>query len=146
MTLDKRYDEELLKYYLWAIWYPTFFGYFSALVILRAIPKALFRNRKKFAKVFLSLNLSDFYNKLFTLRDVITTIHTFIITLVIAISGLILMYFWGGYNYKRYAHLRRRKFPKDVTKGEIERYFNLPSSTIEKMQNDKIIILEKTIV
>ena len=98
------------------------------------------------SKVFLSLNLSDFYNKLFTLSDVITTIHTFIITLVIASSGLILMYFWGRYNYKRYAYLRRRKFPKDVTKYEIERYFNLPSSTIEKMQNDKIIILEKTIV
>ncbi|MDR3593269.1 poly-beta-1,6-N-acetyl-D-glucosamine synthase [Clostridium sp.] len=49
MALDKRYDEELLKYYLWAIWYPTFFWYFSALVILRAIPKALFKNRKKFA-------------------------------------------------------------------------------------------------
>jgi poly-beta-1,6-N-acetyl-D-glucosamine biosynthesis protein PgaD len=98
------------------------------------------------SKVFLSLNSSNFYNKLFTLSDVITTIHTFIITLVIASIGLILMYFWGRYNYKRYSHLRRRKFPKNVTKNEVERYFNLPSSTIEKMQNDKIIILEKTIV
>lgn len=98
------------------------------------------------SKVFLSLNSSNFYNNLFTLSDIITTIHTFVITLVIASSCLILMYFWGRYNYKRYAHLRRRKFPKDVTKSEVERYFNLPSSTIEKMQNHKIIILEKTIV
>lgn len=96
--------------------------------------------------VFWSLNLSNFYNNIITLNDIITTIHTFIITIVIAGSDFILMYFWGRYNYKRYSHLRRRKFPKDVTKDEVERYFNLPSSTIEKMQNDKIIILEKTIV
>ena len=93
------------------------------------------------SKVFLSLNLSDFYNKLFTLSDVITTIHAFIITLVIACGGIILMYFWGRYNYKRYAHLRRRNFPKDVTKEEVKNYFNLPSSSIEKMQNDKVIFL-----
>lgn len=50
MTLDKKYDEKLLKYYLWAIWYPTFYWYFNAIVILRAIPKALFRDKnKKFA-------------------------------------------------------------------------------------------------
>lgn len=47
MTLDKKYDEKLLKYYLWAIWYPTFYWYFNAIVILRAIPKALFRDKKK---------------------------------------------------------------------------------------------------
>ena len=93
-----------------------------------------------------SFNLSNFYNKLFTSSNVSTTIQTFIITIVITIGSFILMYLWGKYNYKRYAHLRRRKFPKTVTNDEIERYFNLPSSTIEKMQNDKIIILEKTIV
>lgn len=50
MTLDKKYDEKLLKYYLWAIWYPTFYWYFNAIVILRAIPKALFKDKnKKFA-------------------------------------------------------------------------------------------------
>ena len=96
--------------------------------------------------VFWLFNLSNFYNKLFTSSDVSTTIHTFIITIFIASGSFILMYFWGKYNYKRYAHLRRRKFPKTVTNDEIERYFNLPSSTIEKMQYDKIIILEKTIV
>jgi len=96
--------------------------------------------------VFWSFNLPNFYNKLFTSSDISTTIHTFIITIFIASGSFILMYFWGKYNYKKYAHLRRRKFPKVVTNDEIESYFNLPSSTIEKMQNDKIIILEKTIV
>lgn len=96
--------------------------------------------------VLWSLNLPDFYNKLSSLDDVSALIHIFIITIVIAGSFFILMYFWGRYNYKRYAHLRRRKFPKDVTQEEIEIYFNLPSLLVKKMQNDKIIILENTIV
>jgi biofilm PGA synthesis N-glycosyltransferase PgaC len=50
MKIDSKYDENLLRYYLWAIWYPTFYWYFNALVIIRAIPRALFRDRgKKFA-------------------------------------------------------------------------------------------------
>ncbi|WP_459481238.1 poly-beta-1,6-N-acetyl-D-glucosamine biosynthesis protein PgaD [Clostridium saccharoperbutylacetonicum] len=96
--------------------------------------------------VLWSLNLSNFYSKLSSLGDIIAIIHIFIITIVIAGSCFILMYFWGRYNYKRYAHLRRRKFPKDVIQEEIEIYFNLPSVLVKKMQNDKIIILENTIV
>ncbi|MFP4698479.1 MAG: poly-beta-1,6-N-acetyl-D-glucosamine synthase [Eubacteriales bacterium] len=51
MVIDRRYDEQLLKYYLWAIWYPTFYWYFNAFVIIRALPRAItFRKRqKKFA-------------------------------------------------------------------------------------------------
>lgn len=49
MVLDRKYDEKLLRYYLWAIWYPTFYWYFNALVILAAIPKTIFRKRIKFA-------------------------------------------------------------------------------------------------
>lgn len=93
-----------------------------------------------------SFNLSKFSNKLFISNNINTTIHTFIFTILIAIWSFILMYFWGIYNYKRYAHLRRRNFPKTVTNDEIELYFNLPSSIVKKMQNDKITILEKSIV
>ncbi|WP_242860073.1 poly-beta-1,6-N-acetyl-D-glucosamine synthase [Desulfosporosinus sp. I2] len=49
MLLDKRYDEKLLRYYLWAIWYPTFYWYFNAIVIVYAIPKTIFSKRGKFA-------------------------------------------------------------------------------------------------
>lgn len=99
-----------------------------------------------FSIVIWLFNLSNFYNKLFTPSNINTTIRTFAITIAIAGGGFIVAYLWGKYNYKRYAHLRRRKFPKDVTNNEIELYFNLQSSLVEKMQNDKIIILEKTIV
>ncbi|GIM27882.1 hypothetical protein CPJCM30710_05480 [Clostridium polyendosporum] len=91
-------------------------------------------------------NLSNFYHKLFILDNIQTTIHILLITVAIAMCIFILIYFWGKYNYKRYAHLNRRKFSKNVNNDEIELYFGLPSSLVEKMQNDKIIILEKTIV
>ena len=45
MKLDQKYDEKLLKYYIWAIWYPTFYWYFNALIVIRAIPKALKSSR-----------------------------------------------------------------------------------------------------
>lgn len=47
MKLDKHYDEKLLKYYLWAVWYPTFYWYFNALVAIRAIPKAIKSSKNK---------------------------------------------------------------------------------------------------
>ena len=49
MKLDNKHDEKLLRYYIWAVWYPVFYWYFNALVILRAIPKAL-KNRNRNGK------------------------------------------------------------------------------------------------
>lgn len=91
-------------------------------------------------------NLSNFYYTLFVFNNIKTTIHTIIITVVIAIGVFVLMYFWGRYNYKRYAHLKRRKFPENVTNDKIATYFGLPLPLVEKMQNDKIIVIEETIV
>lgn len=92
-------------------------------------------------------NLSNFYGKLFILNNTqTTTIHILLSTVVIAICISILIYAWGKYNYKRYAHLNRRNFPQNVTNDEIEAYFGLTSSLVEKMQTDKVIIFEETIV
>lgn len=91
-------------------------------------------------------NLSNFYSKLLIFPNVKSTITTFIITAGISILAFIVMLLWGRYNYKKYAYLNRRKFPKDVTSQEIASYFDLQVEAIEKMQNDRIIDLEKTIV
>ena len=96
--------------------------------------------------VLFPLGINNFYTGLFIKKNTFTLINTLAITICIAACSFILIYFWGKYNYKKYAHLRRRKFPKNVTNHEIELYFNLPSSLVEKMQKDKIIILEKTII
>lgn len=45
IKLDSRYDEELLRDYRWAAWYPVFYWYINAIIILCAIPKTIFRKR-----------------------------------------------------------------------------------------------------
>jgi biofilm PGA synthesis N-glycosyltransferase PgaC len=50
MLLDKRYDKNLMKYYLWAIWYPIFYWYINAFIVIRALIKILFKKKDlKFA-------------------------------------------------------------------------------------------------
>jgi poly-beta-1,6-N-acetyl-D-glucosamine biosynthesis protein PgaD len=97
--------------------------------------------------VFLwAFNLSNFYNKLFLFANIDTTIRVFLLTITFSLLFFIIIYLWRKYNYKKFAHLHRRTLPSYVTSTEIEVYFNLPSSLVEKMQNDKIFVLEKTIV
>ncbi|WP_462410139.1 poly-beta-1,6-N-acetyl-D-glucosamine synthase [Neobacillus sp. Marseille-QA0830] len=47
MLIERKYDHNLLNYYLWAIWYPSFYWYFNALVVIRALPKAIFKSKSK---------------------------------------------------------------------------------------------------
>lgn len=91
-------------------------------------------------------NLSNFYKQLFILGSIYRTINTLLITIVISFLGFLIMYGWGRYNFKRYAHLKRRRFPDYITIEGLAKYFNLSLEVVETMQNDKIIILEKTIV
>ncbi len=45
MLLDHRYDQRLLRYYLWTIWYPFGFWMVNMFTIIAAIPKTLLRKR-----------------------------------------------------------------------------------------------------
>lgn len=45
MLLDRRYDQKLLRYYIWAIWYPFGFWLVNMFTIIVAIPKTLLRKR-----------------------------------------------------------------------------------------------------
>lgn len=91
-------------------------------------------------------SLSNFYTELFMIRNIEKTIRIILITVLISVILFIVMYIWGKYNFNKFAHLRRRKFPKDTTPNDLAEYFNLPIDEILKMQNDKKIELEKTIV
>ena len=91
-------------------------------------------------------NLSNFYKQLFILGSIYRTINTLLITIMISFLGFLIMYGWGRYNFKRYAHLNRRRFPDYITIEGLAKYFNLSLEVVESMQNDKITILEETIV
>lgn len=45
MLLDQRYDQKLLRYYVWTIWYPFGFWLVNMFTIIAAIPKTLLRKR-----------------------------------------------------------------------------------------------------
>ncbi len=45
MLLDHRYDQKLMRYYLWTIWYPFGFWMVNMFTIIAAIPKTLLRKR-----------------------------------------------------------------------------------------------------
>ncbi len=45
LLLDHQYERGLLKYFLWSIWYPSIYWYVNALVVIRAIPKAIIHMR-----------------------------------------------------------------------------------------------------
>lgn len=49
IALDSKYDKEMKKYYFWAAWYPVLYWYMNTLVVVRAIPKAIFRKKGTFA-------------------------------------------------------------------------------------------------
>lgn len=41
LMLDRSYEQGILKYFLWSIWYPSIYWYINALVVIRAFPKAV---------------------------------------------------------------------------------------------------------
>ncbi len=45
VMLDRHYGHQLLRYYLWVVWYPFGFWLINMLTIVVAIPKILFRGR-----------------------------------------------------------------------------------------------------
>ena len=45
LLMDRRYDHQLMRYYLWTIWYPFGFWIVNMLTIIVAIPKTLLRKR-----------------------------------------------------------------------------------------------------
>ena len=93
-----------------------------------------------------AFNLSNFYKKLIIVGSIKTTLYTLLITILISVFAFLILVGWGRYNYKRYAHLERRRFPDDVTLDDLVQYFNLPSEIIENMRNNKIIVLDRTII
>lgn len=43
MSLDRHYDQNLLRYYVWIVWYPLGFWVINMLTIIVALPKTIFR-------------------------------------------------------------------------------------------------------
>lgn len=66
----------------------------------------------------------------------------FIVLLVV----IVLLIFWKNYNRRRFGNLHRRKFRPPVDNKELADMFELDEQMVEKMQNDRYILLETNIV
>ncbi|MBE6837041.1 MAG: poly-beta-1,6-N-acetyl-D-glucosamine biosynthesis protein PgaD [Ruminococcus sp.] len=58
----------------------------------------------------------------------------------------VLLIVWKNYNYYRFGRLRRRKFRPAVNNDEICEMFELDKTFVEKMQNDRYVLLENNII
>jgi poly-beta-1,6-N-acetyl-D-glucosamine biosynthesis protein PgaD len=99
-----------------------------------------------FSIAVLKFKVPAFLSKIFPYGDPKKTLQTLLITIGIAILATLVLSLWGAYNYRKYAHLNRRTFPKDVTSSKIDGHFGLHPFVVLDMRNNKITVLEKTIV
>jgi poly-beta-1,6-N-acetyl-D-glucosamine biosynthesis protein PgaD len=99
-----------------------------------------------FSMAVLKFKVPAFLAKIFPYGDPKKILQTLLITIGIAILAALVLSLWGSYNYRKYAHLNRRTFPKDVTSSKIDGHFGLHPFQVLEMQSSKITVLEKTIV
>lgn len=57
-----------------------------------------------------------------------------------------LLIFWKNYNLRRFGKLHRRKFRPAVTNEELCQMFEMDMEMIEKMQNERVVVLEQNII
>ena len=80
-------------------------------------------------------------------REMVLMIQKYFYILFIAfLVFCVLLIFWKNYNLKKYGKLHRRKFRPGVTNEELAELFEIDMETVNKMQNERVIVLEKNIV
>ena len=77
---------------------------------------------------------------------VVKTQGLFLALFKISIIEILILFVWMQYNYIRFSQKNRRHFAAPVLSDELKDYFELDSSTIDIMQNQKIILLKKNII
>jgi len=84
---------------------------------------------------------------LFFTKEMITTVQWYFYILFIAFLIIVIfLIFWKNYNKQKYGKLHRRKFKPAVTNEELVELFELDQSVIEKMQNERVTVLEQNII
>ncbi len=80
-------------------------------------------------------------------REMVLEIQRYFYILFIAFLIIcVLLIFWKNYNIRKFGRLHRRKFRPSVTNEELAELFELDVKTIELLQCDKAVILERNII
>lgn len=84
---------------------------------------------------------------LFYTREMVLVIQEYFFVLLIAfLIAVILLIVWKNYNYHKFGKLHRRTFQPSVSNEELSEMFELDMQTIEQMQNERYVVLEKNII
>jgi poly-beta-1,6-N-acetyl-D-glucosamine biosynthesis protein PgaD len=68
------------------------------------------------------------------------------IVLLALLLGFAIFIIWKNYNKRRFGSLRRRTFRPPVSKEELVEKFALDNEIVDRLQNDRVIALEKNII
>lgn len=84
---------------------------------------------------------------LFFNKGMLNDLNKYYFVAFVALLVLVVFFiFWKNYNYYRFGRLRRRKFRPDVNNDEICEMFELEKEFVEKMQNERYVLLENNII
>lgn len=70
----------------------------------------------------------------------------FFILFIVMLIAIVLLIFWKNYNKRKYGRLHRRKFRPPVTNEELKELFQVDEEMIEKMQKERVVVLNTNIV
>ncbi len=80
-------------------------------------------------------------------REMIMEIRKyFYILFIAALIIAVLLIFWKNYNYRKFGKLHRRKFRPPVDDKELSDMFEIDIAMVNKMQNERYILLETNII
>lgn len=84
---------------------------------------------------------------LFYTREMVVVIQEYFFVLFIAfLVFVILLIFWKNYNYRKFGKLHRRTFQPAVSNEELCEMFELDMQTVETMQNERYVVLDRNII
>ena len=78
-----------------------------------------------------------FIENIFSWSHLEATVRVLLQLLVTAMASAVILLSWSEYNYRRYAHLNRRREPDPVTPDEVAAYFRLPVEYVYAARESK---------
>ncbi len=84
--------------------------------------------------------------KVYTRAMVLEVQHYFYILFIAFLIAALLLIGWKNYNKKRFGNLHRRRFKAPVSNQEIADMLRVDVELIEKMQNERVVVLPKNII
>lgn len=84
--------------------------------------------------------------KVYTRNMILEVQKYFYILFIAMLIVIVVMIVWKNYNKKKYGNLHRRRFKEPVSNEELAETFQIDMEMIEKMQNERKVVLPENII